>query len=129
LADTINPNAVVDLYESVLNENGAEIAGVLFIHRIDIDKLKPSDAIVRGWLALLPDEFRMDKGGGWSFLNLCNDRNGVQWTGLHQTMDQLFVLAAALGRAKFLLPRSLWSSLPGGMPYVGVDVRETVDAG
>jgi hypothetical protein len=65
----------------------------------------------------LPDEFQAAKGGGWSFLNACNDKNGRQWTGLHQTMDQLFMLGQAIGRVRPCLPREFWSNLPGGMPY------------
>lgn len=69
-------------------------------------------------LGELPDNYRASKGGGWSFLNACDDKHGNQWTGLHQTMDHLFVLGIGLGLAKWLLPRELWAALPGGMPYV-----------
>lgn len=27
----------------------------------------------------LPDEFKQNCGGGMSFLNMCNDKNGTQW--------------------------------------------------
>ena len=75
---------------------------------------------VRGMLEGLPLEFRRTVGDGWSFLNACNDRNGVQWTGLHQRMEQLFQLGIGLGLAKCLVPREMWSMLPGGMPYYSV---------
>lgn len=68
----------------------------------------------------LPTEFHtmeLHGGGGWSFLNACNDRNGEQWTGLHKTMDELFCLGQAIGKVKAHLPRSAWSALPGGVPY------------
>lgn len=68
----------------------------------------------------LPDEFHEGKGGGWSFLNACNTRDGEQWADLHKTVNELFCLAIALGLAKWLMPRELWGSLPGGMPYVVV---------
>ena len=61
-----------------------------------------------------------ENGGGWSFREACNDRNGVQWTGFQQRMEQLFQLGIGLGLAKCLLPRELWGTLPGGMPYYSV---------
>jgi len=67
----------------------------------------------------LPDQFKESSGGGWSFLNACTDRHGKHW-GEHQNMEQLFVLGIAVGKAKFQLPKELWSALPGGMPYVVV---------
>lgn len=70
----------------------------------------------------LPDEFKKSDGGGWSFLNACNDRQGNQWTGLHRDMEQLFVLGMAIKKAEFQLPKVMWRTLPGGMPYLVVDV-------
>ena len=75
---------------------------------------------VKGMLEGLPLQFRSTDGGGWSFLNACHDRNGVQWTSFHQRMEQLFQLGIGLGLAKCLMPREMWSELPGGMPYYSV---------
>jgi hypothetical protein len=72
-------------------------------------------------LSNLPDEFMREKGGGWSFLMACNDKEGHQW-GEHMNMDELFSLGQAIGAVKFQLPRAFWSALPGGMPYVVVDI-------
>lgn len=69
----------------------------------------------------LPDEFKESGGGGWSFLEACNDRHGNQWTGLHQRMEQLFQLGLATGKAECQLPREIWDTLPGGMPYYVVN--------
>lgn len=76
---------------------------------------------ITSMLLNLPEPFMKSKGGGWSFLNACQDRNHEQWTGLHQTMDQLFTLGQAIGRVSNLLPREMWSALPGGMPYYMVN--------
>jgi hypothetical protein len=65
----------------------------------------------------LPIEFQENGGGGMSFLNACNDKNGDQWTGLHQRMEQLFQLGIAIEKVKCLMPRDFWEMLPGGMPY------------
>ena len=66
----------------------------------------------------LPDTFYEGKGGGWSFLNLCNDKNGHQWTSFHLVMEQLVCLGIAIGMVEYVLPREMWSSLPGGVPYI-----------
>ncbi len=66
----------------------------------------------------LPFQFQTNGGGGWSFLNACDDRKGDQWTGLHLRMEQLFQLGIGLRLAKWLMPRDLWPHLPGGVPYV-----------
>lgn len=71
----------------------------------------------------LPDEFKQSSGGGWSFLNACNDRHGNQWTGFHRTMEQLVLLGIASKKVKFQLPREVWSALPGGMPYLVIEAQ------
>ncbi len=76
---------------------------------------------VKAMLLCLPEGFHSKSGGGASFLNACNDKNGRQWTDLHQRMDQLFQLALALELGKYCMPRPMWSALPGGMPYVVIN--------
>ena len=68
-------------------------------------------------LSELPDQFKQSGGGGWSFLNACNDNQGNQWTDLHRTMEQLFLLGLAIDKVVCQMPRELWSVLPGGVPY------------
>lgn len=80
------------------------------IHRKDIHDM----------LAELPNEFKANGGGGWSFLQACIDKDGRQWTGMHRAMEQLFQLGMAIGEVEYLLPRDMWSALPGGMPYLVV---------
>ena len=78
---------------------------------------------VREWLRALPHEFRENDGGGWSFLQACNDAEGHQW-GEHRNMEQLFSLAIGLELAKYLLPRSMWSVFPGSVPYITIFVED-----
>ncbi|MES3018192.1 MAG: hypothetical protein V4721_10455 [Bacteroidota bacterium] len=83
------------------------------------ERLKAAEPTIAEILDEMPDEFKKNAGGGgWSFLNLCHDKNGNQWADLHKTMDELVMLGVATGKISFLLPRELWSSLPGGMPYL-----------
>ena len=69
----------------------------------------------------LPDVFKTSTGGGMSFLQACNDKHGNQWTGLHQRMEQLFLLGIGIGKVKLCLPRDMWAMLPGGMPYYTIN--------
>lgn len=72
---------------------------------------------IHDMLAELPDEFKTSGGGGYSFLNACMNRDGNQWTGLHQIQEQLVQLGIAIGEVEYCLPREMWMVLPGGMPY------------
>lgn len=85
------------------------------------DRLKNNEGYIQDMLDCLPEAFRKDSGGGWSFLNMCNDKNDEQWADLHQTMDELVCLGLATGKMSYLLPRELWKALPGGMPYLVIN--------
>jgi len=86
-------------------------------------RLEEQRSKVTEWLKALPHQFRKNGGGGWSFLNACMQENGVQWTGLHERMEQLFCLAIGLGLAECQMPREMWSVFPGGMPYYVIFVE------
>lgn len=101
-----NPDLMI-VVEGIMNKFG--------VHKERLEKHRKQ---IEEWLDELPMEFHQHGGGGWSFLNACNDRNGEQWTGFHQRMEELFVLGIAIGRAKWQMPREMWPMFPGGMPYV-----------
>ncbi len=81
------------------------------------EKLQENKKNIVDMLSCLPKEFMQNAGGGYSFLAACNDKDGNQWTGLHLTMEKLFALGIGIEKVKCLLPREIWSALPGGMPY------------
>ena len=85
------------------------------------ERLKEKKPIIQELLKDLPIEFQKSGGGGMSFLNMCNDKDGNQWADLHKTMDELVVLGTATGKLSFLMPREIWDSMPGGMPYLVVN--------
>ena len=68
----------------------------------------------------MPLSFHKEGGGGASFLNLCEDRDGELW-GQHRDMQDLVVLCIGVGIAEYCASRELWGLLPGGMPYIGFD--------
>ena len=86
------------------------------------ERLKDYHAEIVEELSSLPREFYANGGGGWSFLNMCNDNNGVQW-GEHRSMEQLVCLGIALELVKELMP-DMRDAMPGGVPYYVVDLRE-----
>ena len=84
------------------------------------ERLKSHDDDIQSMINELPDSFKKDGGGGMSFLNMCVTKDGFQW-GEHNNMDQLVALGIATGKMSYLMPRELWSSFPGGMPYLIVN--------
>lgn len=94
-----------------------EVDGILNRFGFHPDRIAAHKPEVAAMLTELPDSFQQTGGGGMSFLNACIDKNDVQWTGLHQTMDHLFCLGMATNLVSCVLPRDMWSILPGGMPY------------
>lgn len=66
----------------------------------------------------MPDEDHPNYGGGWSFLNMCLTKDGVQWTGMHWQQEKLMQLGIAAGWATMPMPKQVWHLLPGQMPYV-----------
>ena len=88
------------------------------------DRLAAHEADIISMLDELPDEFKESFGGGWSFLNACMTKDGVQW-GEHHDIDELIILGNAIGMVKFTLPKEMWSVLPGGMPYFSISKQLT----
>ncbi len=95
-------------------EDAVRVEGLVSDFAFHKERLEYVREEVIGWIKQLPKEFlSKDEGGGdgWSFLNMCVDRDGNQW-GEHIDMEALYVLAAGLGLAEFLLPRKMWSVTP-----------------
>lgn len=55
---------------------------------------------------------------GWTFLNLCFDKNENLWTGSHSTMDELLTLGIAIDKMEIISPDWIIDRLPGQMPYI-----------
>ena len=100
-------------------ENHVVGEGVMFSAGLHPERLAAHKEEILSLLHQLPDDFREDKGGGWSFLQACMTRDGRQW-GEHRNIDELLVLGTATGQAKILSLRETWGLLPGGMPYFSV---------
>ena len=104
-------------------EGALLVEGIVRTFGFSPEKIAAHKEEIRALLADMPDEFHAGKGGGMSFLNLCNDRHGEQWADMHQTMEELVALGVAAGMASYPLPRDMWKALPGGVPYVAFNTQ------
>lgn len=122
----LDPEYVNAIFMDCLFKEGEDtgervkVEGVIRDVEFHLGRLESSRAEIEALLNELPGEFRESVGGGWSFLNACNDKHGNQWTGLHLRMEQLFQLGIGIGKVKSLVPREMWSVLPGQMPYYAI---------
>ena len=91
-----------------------KVEGIVHTFVFNKQRLESYSHTVTNIINELPHQFQE----GWSFLNLCIDKNGVQWTGEYRICEQLACIAMGLKKAEYCLSRESWPMLPGGMPYV-----------
>jgi hypothetical protein len=124
----ILPGVVEAIIKSCLFLEGEDTSDAVVVEGITAtfgfhpDRLEERREVIERMLGDLPKEFMVDSGGGMSFLQACNDCDGNQWTGFHRRMEELFVLGMAIGKVTYCLPREYWGMLPGGVPYLQVDL-------
>lgn len=121
----LEPASVETLMHSCLSRDRKDVIHVLGLvnnFAFSVSAIEAHKAEIKELLDQLPDAFQTTKGGGWSFLNACQDRNGELWTGVHQTVEQLLCLGIAAGQAKWLM-REHADIMPGGVPYVVVGLE------
>lgn len=103
------------------NDESLKVEGLVNNFAFDVGKIDENKSAIEDLLQLMPENFRKDVGGGWSFLQLCVDNNGEQW-GEHPDMEALVCLGIAADLAEYVLPRELWKALPGGVPYIAFNI-------
>lgn len=117
MAAKLTHSAVEEILQDCLSDDQTfPVKGIVGTYCFNIGKLEEHCEQIVELLLELPDVFMMSKGGGGSFLQACYDKHGNHW-GEHLMMEALFCLGQALGLVTSVLPRELWSALPGGMPY------------
>lgn len=118
-----------DVKHSAVPPDAVIVRGLVHVYGFHPKRIKEIKPQVDELLTQLPDKFNREIGGGWSFLNMCVDRKGHQWTCEHQICEILVCLGIAVGSAEWLL-LDLKSLLPGGVPYVSVfPAKEKVNGG
>jgi hypothetical protein len=119
---------VTQLFKDCLYNEGentddhVKTEAIKMIVGFDPKRLKENKENILDLLKEFPDSFMKSGGGGMSFVNMCQDKNGIQWTDFHSTMDELVALGIASGQMSYVLPRNIWRHLPGGMPYLVIDL-------
>ena len=104
--------------EDESRDNAVKVEGIVADFGFHPDRLDENRDNIVSMLNELPDEFKEEGGGGWSFLNACNDKSCKQWTELHSVMEYLICLGIAIDRAMYVMPRETWDIFPGGVPYI-----------
>lgn len=129
----LNPTHVEEVFRACLahgeqSHPTVTVKGILHNAHFAVSELQKRHKEIGAMLDLLPTPFqKLEKGGGggWSFLQACLDNDGNLWTGVHLTMEQLFMLGLATEQASFCMPREIWEALPGGMPYLVIHTTQT----
>lgn len=114
--------------DCLANTTEYTLKGVCIEVAFNREKIAEHEQDIMQMLMQLPIQFHRPGGCGWSFLNMCIDRDGNQWTDYHQTQDKLVCLGRAIGAVEFLMPRDFWKALPGGMPYIVINDNYNVAA-
>lgn len=118
---------VDELIKKLFMPEDADKSGAILVYGLvrnfgfDLSKVKEHRMEIRELLMDLPPQFYRGTGDGWSFLNFCFDKNWNQW-GEHPTGEALIAMGIAAGFVE-LSPRELWDILPGGVPYVTIDLN------
>jgi len=84
-------------------------------------RLEEKRGDIKELLEMMPPEFFKETGGGMSFLKLPFDKNGNQW-GEQPTAELLVAAGIAAGYVSYCLPREMWAMMPGGVPYIVIDL-------
>lgn len=103
-----------EIVEYIPPNDAVIVKGIVRTFGFHPERLKNHKEEVKTILNQMRPEFHKDKGGGgWSFLNLCEDKDGHLW-GDHRIMEELVALGIGLGIAKYCFPKDMWNALPGG---------------
>jgi hypothetical protein len=113
------------LYGAPEGPGSVIIEGVVRTFVLDKAKLESHKDEIVTMLRELPETFFRGTGDGYTFLNLCMTKHGQQW-GEQPDCEALCVLAFGIGVGAWVMPRNMWSILPGSVPYVCFDLTDKV---
>lgn len=105
-----------ELQDGKAPENAIIVEGLLVKFGFHPERIAANKDNIKVLLDMMHDNFFESLGGGWTFLNLCIDKDQKQWGG-HKDCESLLVLGIAIGRVR-IVPHEMWKILPGGLPYV-----------
>ncbi len=90
------------------------VEGILANYAFEPNRLIERTDEIREILDLMPAAFHDETA---SFLGLCQDRDGNCWAE-QDVADLLVTLGLAVRMVRFVLPREMWGSFAGEMPYL-----------
>lgn len=100
----------------------AKVTAWLCAHTLSDSRLyKYREDVIRMLLSLKP-EARVDEKGGMSVAVMTYRGDNTQWTDDMSDIDKLIALGMAMGLLSFCAPRDKWPALPGGLPYVRIEI-------
>lgn len=99
-------------------ETAVKVEGIVNHYAFHPERVAAAKPAIDALLSELPDNFHQTKGGGWTFLNACQDKNGELW-GQHQDIERLICLGIAVGSASWMM-KDMMDVLPGNVPYLEV---------
>ena len=103
--------------DSVPKEPVIIVEGIVDNYAFHPERLAAHKQEIADIIAEMNPVFHKSSGGGWTFLNLCMDKNDVQW-GEQINCQELVALAIATEQGGYCLPKKMWDALPGSVPYV-----------
>lgn len=95
MTEKLTPQRVTAVFIDCLFSDGedtskhVEAKGITVDVGFDPERLTSHKSEIEEMLNELPNEFQQSGGGGWTFLNACNDKNGHQWTDLQRTVQEV----------------------------------------
>lgn len=123
----IDSNRILEIFKDCLYKDEEVVNGQPIIPSINVEGIMNKYGLHpirleghKDEITSLVNELNPTFNEGWSFLNLCLDKENNQWTGSHHTMEILMVLALAINKFEYLFPREDWDMLPGSMPYIKI---------
>jgi hypothetical protein len=121
-SENVNKTFIECLFkDDETTENVVKAEGITMNVGFHPERLKKNEEKIQRMLLELPSEFMKSRGGGWSFLNATNNKDGHQWANFHKTMEELLLLGLATKKVEYLMAREYWKLFPGGLPYFAVN--------
>lgn len=129
IPNKLHHNAVIKAFVECAIPNGKRVKkdsiivdGVSGPQAFRKDILETHRTNVKMMLAELPPKYFTS--GGATFNDLWDHSDGTRWTGTLSVMDMLLMLGLALGYVQYILPRDLWVTLPGRLPWLSINLEK-----
>jgi len=91
-------------------------------HTFGVRRIQTERESIIRMLLSLPEGFRADVGGGGSVATATSRGDGTFWTGDMTDVEKLVALGVASGLVSFCAARESWARLPGGLPYIRIEI-------